>query len=113
MDKNHVRATKTSIRELKSTQTTDLALFATKFNINKLGSALKSVKPRTAAGIDGVYPEFIRNCGEKTKKWLIPFMNDVLSLVRLPKLFKRAKIIAFPKPDKDDSEPAHYRPILC
>jgi hypothetical protein len=62
MDKNHARATKTSIRGLKSTLTTDLTLFSN-FNINELESALKSVKPGTAAGIDGVYPEYIRNCG--------------------------------------------------
>jgi hypothetical protein len=37
--------------------------------------------------------------------------KNVLSSVRLPKLFKRAKIIAIPKPGKDGSDPAHYRPI--
>jgi hypothetical protein len=42
---------------------------------------------------------------------LISFMNDVLSSARLPKLFKRAKVIAIPKPGKDSSDPAHYRPI--
>jgi hypothetical protein len=39
-------------------------------------------------------------------------MNDVLSSARLPKLFKRAKVIVIPKPDKDGSDPTHYRPIL-
>jgi hypothetical protein len=38
-------------------------------------------------------------------------MNDVLSSARLPKLFKRAKVITIPKPAKDGSDPAHYRPI--
>jgi hypothetical protein len=75
MDKNHAHA--------KSTLTTDPA-FAANFNINELEFALKSDNPRTAAGFDGVYPEFIRNCGERTKVWLISFMNDVLSSVRLP-----------------------------
>jgi hypothetical protein len=110
MDKNHARSTKTSIRGLKSTRTTDLA-FSANFNINELESALKSVKPGTAAGFDGVYPKFIRNCGERTKEWLISFMNDVLSSTRLPKLFKRAKVTAILKPAKDGSYPAHYQPI--
>jgi hypothetical protein len=39
-------------------------------------------------------------------------MNDVLSSARLPKLFKRAKVIAIPKPSKDGSDPAHYQLIL-
>jgi hypothetical protein len=38
---------------------------------------------------------FIRNCGERTKEWLISFM----------------KVIAIPKPGKDGSDPEHYRPI--
>jgi hypothetical protein len=75
-------------------------------------SALKSVKLTTAAGFDGVFPEFIRPFGEKTKEWLISFMNDVILSARLPKLFKRAKVIALPKPGRDGSDPAHYRPIL-
>jgi hypothetical protein len=67
MDQNHARATKTSIRGLKSTLTTDPALFSN-FNINELESALKSVKLGSTAGFDGVYPEFIHNCGERTKE---------------------------------------------
>jgi hypothetical protein len=43
MDKNHTRATKTSIHGLNSTLTTDPAPSAN-FNINELESALKSVK---------------------------------------------------------------------
>jgi hypothetical protein len=60
MDKNHARATKSSIRGLKSTLITDLALSAN-FNINELKSALKYFNLGTAAGFDGVYPEFIHS----------------------------------------------------
>jgi hypothetical protein len=101
---NHDRAT-------KSTLTNDSALSAN-FNINEQESVLKSIKLGTAAGFDAVYPEFIRSCGVRTKEWLISFMNDVLSSARLPKLFKRTKVIAIPKPGKDGSDPVHYRPIL-
>jgi hypothetical protein len=109
MDKNHARARKTSIRGLKSTLTTDPAL-STNFIINELESALKFVKPGTGTGFDGVYPDFIRNCGKRTTEWLITFMIDVLSSARLPKLFRRAKAIAISIPGKDGSDPAHYRP---
>jgi hypothetical protein len=76
--------------------TTDPALSAN----NELESALKSVKLGMAARFDGVYQEFIRNCSERTKEWLISFMNYVLSSARLPKLFKRTKVIAIPKQGK-------------
>jgi hypothetical protein len=64
MGKNIVRATKTSIGVLESTLKTDPVL----------ESALKSVKPEMAAAFNGVYPEFIRNCGERTKELLISFI---------------------------------------
>jgi hypothetical protein len=41
-------------------------------------------------------------------------MVDIIHILlsaRLPKLFKRAKVIAIPKPGKDGSDPAHYQPI--
>jgi hypothetical protein len=41
------------------------------FNKNEVESDQKSVKPGTAAGFDGVYPEFISNCAETTKEWII------------------------------------------
>jgi hypothetical protein len=104
MHKNHARALKSSKRRLKSTLTTD-PTFSANFNINELESALKYAKLRTAAGIEGVYLEFIRN--SETKEWLISFINDVLLSARLPKLFKRA----IPTPGKDGSDPAHYLPI--
>jgi hypothetical protein len=66
MDKSHARATKSPIRGLEITLTTAPALSAN-CNINELESALKYVKLGTAAGFDGVYPEFIRYCGERTK----------------------------------------------
>jgi hypothetical protein len=61
---------------------TDPAL-STNFNINELESALKFVKPGTAAGFNSVNP----------------------SSASLPKLFKRAKVIASPKYGSDS---AHY-----
>jgi hypothetical protein len=72
-----------------------------KLQHQEVESVLKSVKLGTAAGFDGVYPEFIHNCGERTKEWLLSIMNDVLLPDRLPKLFKRAKVIAVSKPGKD------------
>jgi hypothetical protein len=39
----------------------------------ELKTALLSVKPGKATGLDldGVYPEFIKNSGRKTKEWLV------------------------------------------
>jgi hypothetical protein len=78
---------------------------------DELETALLSVKPGKAAGLDGVYPEFIKNSGRKTKEWLVRLFNDILTTGKLPKLFKQAKIIAILKPGKDGTDASHYRPI--
>jgi hypothetical protein len=54
LDKNHARATKTSISGMKSTLMTDPSP-STNFNINELESDLKSVKPGTTDNLEGVY----------------------------------------------------------
>jgi hypothetical protein len=36
------------------------------FTVEELGTALVSVKPGKTTGLDGVYPEFIKNSGRKT-----------------------------------------------
>jgi hypothetical protein len=51
--------------------------------------------------LDGVYPEFIKNSGRKTKEWLVRLFNDILTTGKLRKLFKQCKIIAILKPGKD------------
>jgi hypothetical protein len=52
-----------------------------------------------AAGLDGVYPEFIKNSGKKTKERLVRLFNDILTTC------------AILKPGKDDTDASHYRPI--
>jgi Reverse transcriptase (RNA-dependent DNA polymerase) len=72
-----------------------------------LNEALHTVKPGKAAGIDGIYPEFILN---QTKEWIVSFFNDILSSGKIPKLFKQAKVITILKPGKDGSNASHFRP---
>jgi hypothetical protein len=72
---------------------------------------IECVKPGKAAGLDGVYPEFIQNSGRKINEWLVLLFNDNLTTIKLPKLFKQAKIIAILQPGKDGTDASHYRPI--
>ena len=81
------------------------------FCIEELDVALKTLKVNKAAGFDGVYPEFLKAIGPKTKLWLIEFFNEILRTGNLPRLFKQAKIIAILKPGKDGTDASHYRPV--
>jgi hypothetical protein len=78
-------------------------------SLDELETALMSLKP---GRFDGIHPEFIKNFGAQTKKWIISFMNDIVSTSKIPKLFKRAKVISIIKPGKDGTDPAHYRPMF-
>jgi hypothetical protein len=41
-------------------------LISDEFSVEELETALLSVKPGKTAGLDGVYPKFIKNSGRKT-----------------------------------------------
>jgi hypothetical protein len=72
MDQSHVPSTKRSLSQKRRELTIDHDL--------------------SAADFDDVYLEFIKNSGQRTKKWTFALFNDILTSGN-PKLFKRAKII--------------------
>ncbi|KAF0755286.1 Uncharacterized protein FWK35_00019703, partial [Aphis craccivora] len=64
-----------------------------------------------AAGLDGIYLEFLKNCGPNTRKWLADFFSDILCSGKLPKLFITTKVLAALKPEKPNDDVKSYRPI--
>jgi hypothetical protein len=107
-DREHVRrTTKMNLRRKKRTLTVNQTL-SRNLSLDELDTALMSLKPGKAVGFDEIHPEFIKNFGAQTKKWIISFMNDIVSTSKIPNLFKRAKVISIIKPEKDETDPAHY-----
>ena len=58
-----------------------------------------------------MHPEFLKHLGPKGLAWLAVFFTRVVNEKRLPKAWRRAKVIALPKPGKDPQLPSSYRPI--
>ena len=85
--------------------------FSSDFCLEELDNAISDLKCGKAAGFDGIFPEFIRNMKVVAKTWILKFFNDLLRKRRIPKEFKRAKVLAVIKPGKDGSDASHYRPI--
>ena len=85
--------------------------FTKNFEFSEIENAIKDMKSGKAAGLDGIFMEFIKNFGVKTKTWLLILFNDILFQQKLPKLFKKTKVLAVLKPAKDGSSASHYRPI--
>lgn len=59
--------------------------------------------------------EQIKKFGPTTLKWLLELYNNCLRQNRIPKIWRKTKIIAILKPGKEPSNPQNYRPIslLC
>ena len=81
------------------------------FDSNEVQLCVESLKVGKAAGADNIYPEFIRNLGDRAKKWLTDFMNDILSTRNIPREFHRSKVVVILEPKKPENDPASYRPI--
>ena len=68
-----------------------------------------------AQGPDNIPPEFLIHCGPRCLEWLRGFYSNCLSNMTVPKIWRKATVIAIPKPNKPTDDPKNYRPIslLC
>lgn len=77
--------------------------------------SINSLKNGKVSGIDGIFPEFLKNCDLRVISWPIRFFNEILTTGYLPPIFKKFKTISVLKPGKPANEAASYKPIalLC
>jgi len=85
--------------------------FANDFTEPEIQIAIQAIKTGKSAGFDEVYPEFLKNCGPKTRQWLATFFTNILRSGRFPKQFKKTKILAISKSGKPDNDIKSFRPI--
>jgi hypothetical protein len=102
--------TKRALRQKRRELTIDPDL-SVNFSTEELNTALLAVKSKKAAGFDDVYPEFIKNSGQRLKKWIVALFNEIVTSDKIPKLFKHAKFITNLKPGNNSSDPSQFRPI--
>ena len=79
--------------------------------MEELEKGISSLKPGKAIGLDDISTEQITNFGPAAKEWLLELYNYCLSTNRLPKIWKKAHVMALLKPGKDPSVPKNFRPI--
>ena len=65
--------------------------------------------------MDSIFPEFILHAGSALKSWFCDFLNFCMRQLKILKIWRRALVIAIPKPEKPLGDPKSYRPIslLC
>ena len=85
------------------------------FSLDALATGLSLLKAGKAAGLDGLLTEMLPHLGNTAKYWLLDMLNECTSTKHIPSIWRKAKVIAIPKPGKDPSSPKSYRPIslLC
>ena len=85
------------------------------FSPREFDAALQHVKPGKAPGPDSICPELIIHAGTALKSWLRGFLSSCLRQLKIPKVWRRALVVAISKPKKPVEDPKRYRPIslLC
>ena len=72
-------------------------------------------KAKKAAGVDGIFPEFLKNLGLEAHNWLASLFTYCHLTRVVPSRWKESKIIVIPKPGKPLDNATSFCPIslLC
>jgi len=110
--------TRSVLNELRAVSASDCNLnhhLGLPFTKTELEAALKLTQHRKALGPDGVPNKLLTNCGETLLNWMLSFVNACLANNFIPKMWRRASVVAILKPGKASSSPESYCPIslLC
>ena len=70
-----------------------------------------SLKIGKAPGPDSICPKLIIHAGPGFKSWLRGFFSSCLRQLKMPKVWRRALVVAILKPSKPVKDPKSYRPI--
>ena len=61
--------------------------------------------------MDSIFPEFILHDRSALKSWFCDFLTSCMRQLKIPKIWRRALIVAIPKPEKPLEDLKSYRPI--
>ena len=95
--------------------TPDAVNISDNFSQREFAAAFQHLKTGKAPGPDFICSELILHAGAALKYWLRDFISSCLRRLKIPKIWRRALVVAIPKPGKPVGDPKSYRPIslLC
>ena len=95
--------------------TPDAANISDSFSQREFTAALQHLKPGKTPGPDSICPKLILHAGVALKSWLRDFLSSCLRRLKIPKIWRRALVVAIPKAGKPVGDPKSYQPIslLC
>ena len=115
VDRKSSRLVSQEVSDLWRATTPDAVNISDTFSQREFTVALQHLKPGKAPGSDSICPELILHAGAPLKSWLRDFLFFCLRRLKIPKIWRRALVVAIPKPGKPVGDPKSYRPIslLC
>ena len=113
IDRKSSRLVSQEVSDLWRASTTSAVNVCGSFTPSEFAAALKHLK--TGKTPDSICPELLLHAGAALKSWLFGFLSSCLHYLKIPKIWRRALVVAIPKPMKPVEDPTSYRPIslLC
>ena len=68
------------------------------FRSEELSTAFRRLKPGKSLGSDSNFPERIQHAGSPHKSWFCNFLTSCMRQLKIPKIWRKALIVAIPKP---------------
>ena len=96
------------LSDLWRATTPDAVNISDSFSQREFAAALQHLKPGKALGPDSIYSELILHAGAALKSWLRDFLSSCLRPLKIPKIWRRALVVAIPKPTKPVWDPKSY-----
>ena len=112
VDQTSSRLVCQEVSDLWRATTPDPVNISDTFSQREFTAALQHLKPGKAPGPDSICPELIIHAGAALKSWLRDFLSSCLRRLKIPKIWRRALVVAIPKPMKPVGDPESYRPIF-
>ena len=81
------------------------------FSPREFCAALHHLRPGKTPGLDSICPKLLIHAGPGLKFWLRGFLSSYLRQLKILKVWRRALVVAIPKPSKPVEDPQSYRPI--
>ena len=100
VDRKSSRLVYQEVSDLWRATTPDAVNISDNFSQREFAAALQHLKPGKAPGPDSICPELILHAGAALKSWLRDFISSCLRRLKIPKIWRRALVIAIPKPAK-------------
>ena len=115
VDRTSSRLVSQEVSDLWRATTPDPVNISNTFSQREFTAALQHLKPGKAPGPDSICPELIIHAGAALKSWLRDFLSSCLRRLKVSKIWRRALVVAIPKPTKPAGNPKSYQPVslLC